>query len=375
MKRGIFSVLLVIILICSAINAVATQHPYPDSLREKLQNPFSIKLHTLITELKENQKNVKTLVSPDNLFSFSPDPITLKDDAFYGSDNLHFTEWWYFDATLNDGYTMQIIYQIYSMVQQHFVVMKLNLYHHGEHIIKKEQVYLPHQVYFSTVTPRIILDNKEVLSATMNNDQFEYQLNLDFDSIHTEFTFTGCTPGWKGELPMSKWIVALPRAEVTGFIQVDQNTLQFTGVGYHDHNAEITAEVGLFFGWYWGKIHEQGVTITWSDIMPTSFDHHPLLVINTADDKVINVPEDNIKVSTEDLWFENGFLIPHKYTITAKTNDIDLHAFMRVEDIHHVKVGPIKYWRFHVHITGTLTIENSAIDIEEEEITEFIRFR
>jgi hypothetical protein len=56
-----------------------------------------------------NEKQINRFDEKIDTFEFSPQDINLKDDAYHGSKGLQFTEWWYFDAALNDGYSIQLV--------------------------------------------------------------------------------------------------------------------------------------------------------------------------------------------------------------------------------------------------------------------------
>jgi len=325
----------------------------------------------------QNHRMQSTVFSLSDDFMFTPEEITLEDDAFHGADTLHFTEWWYFDAMLNDGYSIQFIFQIYSMFNQNIVNAKLNVYHDGETVIKKDKLYLPQDFTTSTRIPLVMLNGERVMSAKKIDGHFEYLIELQMDDIQAEFTFTGTTKGWKGDVTVGQWVVPLPKAQVEGTLTRGTTQLQLSGTGYHDHNYEITAETGLYYGWYWGKMSTETATITWSNIMPTWFLNEPLMVINQGPDTIININPENIKIQADEFMFANGYFIPGEFSIKATSETVNLQATIDVLDIHHVHVGPIKYWRYHVHTTGSLLMNNhEEIElIDEYQITEFIRFR
>ena len=73
------------------------------------------------------------------------------------------------------------------------------------------------------------------------------------------------------------WVIAQPRAEVTGHLSVGGRRFPVRGVGYHDHNwgvggaqagvageATTSALAGLFDYWYWGRLYLPNHTIIYS---------------------------------------------------------------------------------------------------------------
>lgn len=370
MKNRFLTCAIVLIVISSGLFVITT------TASSRLQQSNIIESFLLSTN--PIQQHIHSLLyrqQPSNEFNFSPQEISLQDDAFHAADSLHFSEWWYFDAILNDGYSLQFIIQVYSMFNQHMVNARLNLYYQGELIVKKDKFYLPTDFTTSTRIPLVLLNDKRVMSAKTVDGHLEYLLEIQMDDVQGTFTFTGTTPGWKGDVAVGHWIVPLPKADVKGTLTIGTEQLVLSGIGYHDHNYEITAETGLYFGWYWGKIHTESTSITWSNIMPTCFLNEPLLVINTDTGSFFNIDQKDITITADDFYFENGCLIPHSFLLDVSNDQVNLKITMDVLDIHHVRVGLIKYWRYHVHATGSLTINEQHESIDEYQITEFIRFR
>ena len=324
-------------------------------------------LPRLFTQLSSNQVNG---------FAFDPQDITLEDDAFQGADSLHFSEWWYFDAILNKEYSMQLIIQVVGMVNQHFVRAKINLYKAGEVYAAEEHIYWPDEFYASSSIPLIILDDTQIMKGSVEEGQWVYDVALSLDDIAVDLQFVGSTPGWKGDVPVGYWAVPLPKAEVHGTISVDQLTLQVHGIGYHDHNWEITAFAGVNFGWIWGKTHAGQYTMTYSTILPTWFMPQPLLVINTDNGGYITVDSDKVDFTVSDITLKNGMFIPMSYGFHVNDDAVDIDVAMMVTDVHHVRIpGLASYWRYHVQCTGDITIDGETERIDEVQIAEFIRFR
>lgn len=324
---------------------------------------------------KRFQNKVNNLVGN---FVFSPEDIELKDDAFHGADTLHFTEWWYFDTAFDNGYTAQVGIRVLGVINQGIVSVRLDIYKEGElksHELKK---YLIWDFYASKDVPLIKLKGKQVMECHINETtgDWVYDLSLELDKSSVELRFIGCTKGWKGSTPGGKWAVILPRANVSGTIKLKNEEINVSGIGYHDHNWEITVFTGINFGWFWGKVNSNNYTMTWSKIMTTRFWGQPLLVINKKNDEYMNIEPEYIQFIVKDIHIEKGMLVPYSFVLKVQKEDVSLHVDMEVIDTHHERwVGIINYWRYHIRCTGSITVNSQTESIDEVQLAEYIRFR
>ena len=314
-----------------------------------------------------------------NDYMFSPEDIELKDDAFHGADTLHFTEWWYFDATFDNGYSAQMSIRVISAMNQGIVFSRLDIYKHGILVSHDQNMYLLNDFEASSDVPVIYLSGQQVINGYINQTTEEWIFDLSFhhDDASADLQFVGITKGWKGQLFGGDWWgVILPRAEVTGTITIFDEHIEVHGIGYHDHNWEVTAFAGVNFGWFWGKIHANNYTMTWSNILTTRIFYTPIVVVNEENDGYMNIESDKIRFTAEDFRWTNGRFTPHLFTLNADTSNISLDVQMEVLAVHHVRLmGVIHYWRFHVRCTGSITVDSQVEPIDKLQIAEFIRFR
>ncbi len=377
--------LIIFLLLNTSIVAIGGESSSPNkSLLEKqidsLHSLSIIKHNNKIQNYQERlDKRFQSKVnSPVGDFIFSPEDIELKDDAFHGADTLHFTEWWYFDAAFDNGYTAQVGIRVLGIINQGIVSVRLDIYKEGElesHELKK---YLIWDFYASKDVPLIKLKEKQVMDCHINETtgNWVYNLSLELDKSSVELRFVGCTKGWKGSTPGGKWAVILPRADVSGTIKLKNEEINVSGIGYHDHNWEITVFTGINFGWFWGKVNSNSYTMTWSKIMTTRFWGQPLLVINKKNDDYMNIEPEYIQFIVKDIHIEKGMLVPYSFVLKVQKEDVSLHVDMEVVDTHHERwVGIINYWRYHIKCTGSITIDSQTEIIDDIQIAEYIRFR
>ncbi len=311
-------------------------------------------------------------------FAFSPEDIELQDDAFHGADTLHFIEWWYFDAVFNNNYSIQAGLHIFSMINQGFAYLTINLYKDNKLTLNEKRLYPLSDLYLSKDMPLIMIDGKQFMMGYIDTITGNWIYNISFETGDTllDLHFIGCTEGWKGTTPAGWWGVILPRAEVNGKITVGNREIELEGVGYHDHNWDVTLSVALNFGWIWGKINSNNYTMTWSNILTTWFLANPLIVVNEKNNGYVNVEPENINITVEDIRFKDGMLIPYAFSIDAHNENVSLDVDIKVLETHYVSImGMINYWRYHVNCTGLITVGSKTEVIDEKNVVEFVRFR
>ena len=311
-------------------------------------------------------------------FIFSPVDIELKDDAFHGAETFHFAEWWYFDARLDNGFSLHMSVCVMTIINQGIIFLNFNLYKDGNLISHNKILYDIADFYSSTDVPLIILDGKEIMTGYINetNGDWIYDISFENDEVSINLQFVGCTKGWKGRTPFGGWGVILPRADVTGTIRIKNQEINVSGIGYHDHNWEVTILTALNFGWFWGKINTNDFTVTWSTILKTCFLSQPLIVINEKDGEYLNIESEDIEFTAKDLQMNNGRIIPKLFIINAHNENVTLRVEMEVLDTHHVRlIGIVNYWRHHVKCSGSITINDHTEIIDEIEIAEYFRLR
>jgi hypothetical protein len=315
----------------------------------------------------------------DDGYDFSPQDIVLKDDAFHRADTPHFIEWWYFDAAFNNGYSAQMSVRVVSAINQGIVFSRLDIYKEQTLISHNKKIYILKDFYASTEVPFVQLEGKDVIRGYIDNSTGDWVYDLSFGDAHIsiDLQFIGSTKGWKGQLHGGDWwAVIFPKADVSGTLKINNNIIELEGIGYHDHNWEVTIFAGINFGWFWGKIHSKSYSMIWANILTTFFINRPILVINKKDGGYQNINPEAIEFTASNFIFHDGLIIPSYFTLTAYDDDVLLQIGMEVLGIHHDRImGFANYWRYHVHCTGSITIGNDYETIDTIQMAEFIRFR
>jgi hypothetical protein len=314
----------------------------------------------------------------DSGHGFSPQDIELDDDAFHGHGMLPYTEWWYFDAMFNNGYSAQMSIRIVSIYGKQMAVMRLDFYKNSVFVSHQSQSYYLNEIVVSSTIPLVKLQGKTIMVGSCDNNtgDFIYDVSFDFYGNAAALHFVGCTKGWKGLLNSgSAWAVILPRADVTGTIMVNDTTMNVTGVGYHDHDWNVKSRMVVSFGWFWGKIDSSNFTATWSTILTTRTTEQPIMVVNKKNAGYITIPSETIWFSAKDVHLDHFIFVPHFFNIETMTNKVFLVVNMEVTSINHERfMGFMNYWRYHVKCSGIFMVDGHAETVDGMFIAEYFRF-
>ncbi len=309
----------------------------------------------------------------------SIDDITLRDDAFHGRGNLPFIEWWYFDAKLDNGYSLVLGVQILNIFARGIVTTRLTLYDQGSVLLKNYEKYLLRDFSASSDIPSVFIEGNQIIFGTYDalKDCFVYTVTLNIPEGAVSLQFVGCTKGWKRQQQTGDWwAVVLPRANVTGTITINNSTMNVTGTGYHDHNWGIGPRIALHFGWFWGTCSSSNYTVTWAEIRTTRMTQLPIMVVNTKDGGYLEIPSETIWFSTDNISLDHFKCVPWFFNIETVTEHVFLVIDMDVFSVDHSEMlGFIHYWRYHVQCTGTIVVDGHMETVEGISIMEYLRFR
>ena len=116
-------------------------------------------------------------------FVFDPMDIQLRDDAYHGKRSFHSYEWWYFDATLDNGYCVQVSIRVINVLNRVAYAIGLNIYKDGEPISTLQDLYFKDRLFASTTEPLVILDGKEIMKGYIDESTGDWIYNLDYFDI------------------------------------------------------------------------------------------------------------------------------------------------------------------------------------------------
>jgi len=223
------------------------------------------------------------------------------------------------------------------------------------------------------------LSKKNTINGYIDKDtnNWVYDVSMEVGGQKIDLEFMGTMKGWKGETPVSKWGVILPRATVRGSITLDGEQIDVKGIGYHDHNWELMLPIKQR-GWCWGRIGGGSLNLVWSKIMLTKSKEYLLTVLNEGESNYINIHPKKIRFLEAYSTQDRRKKIPNEFVIQVDDKDESIHIDVKMktrEAIHHVKSPVINYWRCHVKATGHISYGECSEEIDSTEMIEFLKIR
>jgi hypothetical protein len=308
-----------------------------------------------------------------------PQDVTITDDAYHPANFAPRTEWWYFDASLNDNYTFQASVRITTGVHLGTVISRIDLYKDGQPLTSARIRQPIASLNASTTTPDVSINGIHIIHGTYNatKNAYDYTFILTIDNLTADLTFTGRTKAWKITRPINdNWAVMCPRADVNGTIIYRGATINVTGIGYHDHNWGLGIIKFLRFGWVWGKINSDHYTLIWSSLMPVRQVDKIIAIENTVDGNYTYIPSDQVWYHVETRAIDHLHRIPTSFFISIQ-NPTQMSVFhCNAISLDYTNyLGIVNYWRYHFRNTGTFTFGIQTEIVNELAIGELIVFR
>ena len=311
---------------------------------------------------------------------FKAEDIELKDDAFHNYNDLNCVEWWYFDATLNDGYSIQIILYVFVILNYKVALTSYEIFKDGVELCNREKFYLQEEFYTSPDTPIFIANDKTVMRGYINKTTGEwiYDLSLDINNDSIELQFIGSNKGCKGKLDVGSWAVILPNADVKGKINVNTLDSEISGYGYHDHNWDMKLSVFANYGWYWGRVIFENYSVVYYIIMDTRVSYSQMVLIVFNESSYSTFKPNDIHFLPGNYQIEDYRLVPLEFEINANNNKFSLQMYLKTLSLHHGgrTFGIRNYWRYFIDSRGYLNVDSDDLFlIDGRQISEYKRFR
>jgi len=310
------------------------------------------------------------------------EPIEAKDDGFHGSKKLA-AEWWYFDGFFSNDFSFHIGIRIFTRKQKGRAILFFELYKANDILFEKKKKIPFKNIQVNNDYPGIQIHDDTILDFDIKSYQekgeWVYHVKMSIDDCTADLFFKGITKGFKIE-PKEKesWTVAIPKGKVTGTITYGKKSLTVDGIGYHDHNWNYTLMSAFTYGkgWYWGKINSDTFTIVLANVLKRS-GYEDIVAVVCPDHKgFYNINPDHLEFKVKDFSTYHRRKIPS--TISVIVNEIIdsvpifVDITMDVKHVHFSKVLFASYWRYHVKIKGSISVDQHIEYIDNMQIMEYL---
>jgi predicted secreted hydrolase len=195
------------------------------------------------------------------------------EDGDHCQPEPNFTEWWYFDATFEDGsHLIAILHSNLFTIHTDLPTVDLRFYPP----VGPSVVAIGHfdRASYSAASDRCRVKIGDCLAVDEGD---RYRLSLRQEPLVAELTFWPQLPGWKAGSPhlfadsasghYFNWVVPLPRARVEGTLTVAGQRRRVAGMGYHDHNWSNVNMSAIFDHWTWGRVMTSEWTLVFFDLV------------------------------------------------------------------------------------------------------------
>ena len=313
---------------------------------------------------------------------------SVETDVWHPKADPKSYEWWYFDALSDDGSEAIVIIfldnYIYSprynnsrLTSSRFPAVSFTYFRDGKPLYKAVGEYSESQFSASESIPQCRIGESAFkaesaaygsgyllsINLPLSNDG---RLEAKFEWLSIESNLAADELEYR-ESP-HRWNMAVPRADVTGRIEVKNkkglvkdDVRHFRGTGYHDHKMDDRWLANTVQDWHWGRAHFADSTAV--------FYRHREIGDKTPSTKLL-VIKDN-ELHERDVRFEDQNYVRDKFGIRYPTR----LQFIS-EDNVRLRVKPIKvidssfyFLRFMSEITLTI---RDGVPRKTKGITEFI---
>jgi hypothetical protein len=329
-----------------------------------------------------------------------------REDARHRVGGLVPYEWWYFDATFDNGYSVvAIVWPMnYSKPWRRQCTVQLSIYApEGE--TRKHYIFPPRGLFSASYETCDV----RIGDSFMRGAFPHYEVSLEAEGDRIDLVFESQVPGWKpgsavNHVPFPRftsmgWLVPMPRARVSGTLSLGGRTVAVEGHGYHDHNWGETPIFHVVDNWHWGHVTSGDLGIIWADItLSRSLGYQRAFMFLLLKGGRLVYESGDIGVSYRDWHAEPCYLHPYPRTITVSFGDggsaargefsmrvrevietqdllemVGIPAFLR-RAVNSTLSKPY-YFRWRSDVEGSLEVEGERIGLRSGTIHEQMLFR
>ena len=189
------------------------------------------------------------------------DGILAREDGARTDNRRGTYEWWYFDAHLDDGSKLVVVFMNKDLTTPGKPLaprIRLNLDLADGRSFEKI-------VDFPAESWSAATDHADVRIGEhrFRGDLHRYEIDVTLDDIAVHVVLTGTVPAWRPETGYMlfgpddelyfAWLPSVPEGRVEGTYTVAGETRPATGAGYHDHNWGNVSLLKVIHDWYWAR--------------------------------------------------------------------------------------------------------------------------
>lgn len=224
-------------------------------------------------------------------------------------DRKHF-EWWYFDAELDDGSVLVIIFGPKPFFDTHYPISPLVAIDYTDPSGKHTREF-----YFVKRWKKNYSSSQEQCEVRLKDNYFigdlkTYEIKAATKSIAAEIKLESLAQPWRpgngffyfqneavDKEKYFAWLPAVPYGKVSGTITVNGKKKQVNGFGYHDHNWGNADPCRMFDHWYWSRTRFDDYTLLACNLVSSKKYNYKQIPLVLLLDKTGIVTDDNTKIT------------------------------------------------------------------------------
>jgi predicted secreted hydrolase len=258
--------------------------------------------------LGKEQKHYESL-------SIFKDSIQVKEDAMRTTGKRGTYEWWYFDAHLEDGSKIVIVFFTKPTHKVNGPLKPLctvDIDWPDGSKIHREYSAPVKNCQFSKKQCDVVIGNN-----FFRGDLDHYEIHFEDDSLMVDIVLERESPSWrpqtghwyfgKKQKKFFAWFPAVPQGGVTAEIRYQGHTHKLKGSGYHDHNWYNKNILAMFDHWYWARAELGEYSIILSQMIATKkYDYMEFPIVMIAKNgEIIADNEKNLELLKEEIELDN----------------------------------------------------------------------
>jgi hypothetical protein len=322
--------------------------------------------------------------TPDDYARIGIEPGAIKpwEDGLRTDGGEGTYEWWYFDAHLDDGATLVVVFltKEFTVIGRPLApAIRIDLTLPDGTAVRKLVDFDPTTFSASTESCDIRIGQN-----TFAGDLHTYTIRAHVEDVEVDVTLIGQVPAWRpqtGEWLFGEqgeqhfaWLPSVPQGRVEATYSVGGRSSTSGGVGYHDHNWGNAPMPELMHHWYWARGTAGPYSVIASYITAEkAYGYSALPVFMLARDGRL-VADDGTKVVFEELGRYTdtqtgkpvGNVTRYTYTggderyVVTFTRHSDLALTRMVDDLTGLKKAAAKLSGFdgaYLRFAGELRVE------------------
>ncbi|MFZ0887719.1 MAG: hypothetical protein WA005_04640 [Candidatus Binataceae bacterium] len=212
-------------------------------------------------------------------------------------------EWWYFDAHLDDGAKLVVVFYTKTPLKPGgplapMITISLDL-PDGRSIAKT-----------LNAAPQAFQAARQGCDVRIGENRFvgdlhAYRIAAAIEDMSVDIELVGEVRPWRpktghtlfgpeGKEHFFAWLVSVPQGRVTATYRIGREEHRTAGVGYHDHNWGDAPMQKLIHNWYWGRAKAGPYTVIAAYITATAdYGYEPEIVFLLAKDGEMVVDDES----------------------------------------------------------------------------------